>query len=79
MIKRFKYTKANGDISYRKVYPLNLSGDDKLLCADLTEFDTQEAEEYSALLDEIHQNYIQAIKDVGLGSTFRTFLLDRID
>jgi len=78
MLKSFKYTKASGDMSIRQVYPLNLSGDDKLLCVDLTEFDAQETEEYEAILDSIHNEYIQAIKDVGLGSTFRTFFLDRM-
>ena len=78
MLKTFKYTKANGDMSIRQVYTLNLSGDDKLLCVDLTEFDIEETEQYVGLLDEIHKNYLDAIKEVGLGSTFRTFFLERM-
>ena len=78
MIKTFKYTKADGSVSTRKVYQLNIVGGDKLLCADLTEFNEDEVQDYSDILDGIHAEYIQAIKDVGLGSTFRTFLLDRM-
>lgn len=78
MLKKFKYKKASGDISDRTVYQLNLVDDDKLLCADLSEFSIQEQIDYSALLDEIHKNYIDAIKEIGLGSTFRTFLIEGI-
>jgi len=78
MLKQFKYTKESGDTSNRVVYPLNLSGEDKLLCVDLTEFDSDEREQYADLLDEIHKNYIEAIKEVGLQSTFRTFFLERM-
>ena len=77
MLKTFKYTKANGDVSIRQVYQLSLV-DDKLLCADLTEFDAEETQDYEAILDSIHNEYIQAIKDAGLGSTFRTFFLEKM-
>ena len=79
MLKTFKYTKANGDMSIRQVYQLNIVDGDKLLCADLTEFDADETQDYETILDSIHAEYIQAIKDAGLGSTFRTFLIDRIE
>ena len=79
MLKTFKYTKADGSVSTRQVYQLNIVDGDKLLCVDLTEFDADEAQDYVAILDSIHKEYIQAIHDVGLGSTFRTFLTDRMD
>lgn len=79
MLKIFNYTKVDGSKSARVVYPLNLSGDDKLLCVDLTEFNAEERQEYDDILDEIHKNYIKAIKEVGLGSTFRTFFIERMD
>lgn len=78
MLKRFQYKKADGSISERTVYQLNLVDNDKLLCVDLSEFSIQEQIDYSALMDEIHKNYIDAIKEVGLGSTFRTFKLEGI-
>lgn len=78
MIKNITYTKESGDTSRRSVYPLNIVYGDKLLCVDLTEFDSDEVQEYEAILDQIHKDYIQAIKDAGLGSTFRTFLIERI-
>lgn len=78
MLKTFKYTKANGDESLRLVYPMNIVGDDKLLCVDLTEFDNEETQEYEDILDHIHNEYIEAIKQVGLGSTFRTFFLEKM-
>ena len=78
MLKVFKYTKAGGDTSIRTVYPLNIVGDDKLLCVDLSEYDETEKEEFQSILEAIHNEYIQAIKNVGLGSNFRTFFLDKI-
>jgi len=78
MLKTFKYTKPSGDTSIRQVYPLNVVGNDKLLCVDLTQFDTDDKQDYENLLNQIHNDYIQAIKDAGLGSTFRTFFLEKM-
>jgi len=78
MLKRFKYTKENGDKSSRTVF--SLMGDtERLFCVDLSEFDSDELDQYVELLDEIHNNYIDAIKEIGLGSTFRTFLTKRMN
>ena len=65
-------------MSIRQVFPMNIVGDDKLLCIDLTEFDADETKEYEILLEEVHKDYIQSIKDIGLGSTFRTFFLEKM-
>lgn len=78
MLKTFNYTKANGDTSKRTVYELKIVDGDKLLCVDLSEFDSDEQNEYEIIMNNIHDQYIQAIKDEGLGSTFRTFLINRI-
>jgi len=78
MLKTFKYTKASGNVSIRQVYQMSIVDDDKLFCVDLTEFTAEEAEEYETILNTIHEQYIEAIKDAGLGSCFRTFLLERM-
>jgi len=79
MLKKFKYTKADGSVSYRNAFQLSIVGGDKILCVDLTEFEADDIVEYDKLMTEIHNSYIDAIKDLGLGSTFRTFLIDRMD
>lgn len=79
MLKTFNYTKADGNKSTRTVYQMNIVDGDKLLCVDLSEFSQDEQGDYNIILEKIHNDYIQAIKDVGLGSTFRTFLIDGID
>lgn len=71
------YKKENGEISERFAHPLNLV-DNKLLCIDLTEFDSDDRQEYEDILNRIHSQYIQAIKEVGLGSQFRYFFTDGI-
>ena len=78
MLKTFKYTKENGDTSTRTVYQMNIVDGDKLLCVDLTEFDELERQYYMDVLDYVHKGYIQAIKDEGLSSCFRTFLINRM-
>jgi len=78
MLKSFNYTKENGDKSRRTVFQL-MGTEDRFFCIDLTEFDAQEQDDYLVILNELHDNYIEAIKEVGLGSTFRTFLYERVD
>lgn len=77
-MKHFFYRKGNGEISERFVHPMGLAGDDKLFAVDLTEFDIEEREDYEAILDHIHNQYIQAIKEAGLGNNFRHFFFEGI-
>jgi len=78
MLKRFKYTKESGDKSNRTVFPI-MGDTERLFCVDLSEFDDSEKELYATMLEDIHKSYIDAIKDIGLSSTFRTFLTERMD
>lgn len=78
MLKIFNYTKENGDKSKRLVFQLNGTAD-RFFCVDLSEFDIQEQDDYLAILNQLQDNYIRAIEEVGLGSTFRTFLNERVD
>jgi hypothetical protein len=76
--KSFKYTKQpSGEESYRTVYPMHLV-DDKLLSIDVSELTDEERVEALIILDAIHKQYIQSIKDAGFGSKFRYFFLDQI-
>ena len=77
MIKTFKYTKENGNVSNRTVYPLGIV-EDKLFCVDLSEFSVEEQQDYEVILDALHKNYIEAVKEVGLGSAFRLFFTEGI-
>ena len=77
MIKHFIYTKKDNSVSERYVHQIS-AVDDKMLTIDLTEFDVDEREEYEDILNHIHAQYIQAIKEVGLGEQFRYFFLDKV-
>ncbi len=76
-MKHFYYTKKDNSVSERIVHPVGIVND-KLLALDLTEFDNDERDEYDAILKRIHSQYLQAIKDVGLGTQFRYFFFDGI-
>ena len=78
MQKRFKYTKENGDKSNRLVFTL-MGDTERVFCVDLSEFSNEEQDDYLNILEQLHKNYMSAIKEVGLGSTFRTFLTERMD
>ena len=77
MLKRFNYTDVKGKKTTRTVHPIGIV-DDKLFCTDLSEYSAEEREEYMYILEALHKQYIQAIKDVGLGTNFRNFFLDKM-
>ena len=77
-MKHFKYRKSDGTVTERFAHPMGVV-DDKLFTVDLTEFSTKEREEYEEILKSIHTQYVQAIKDVGLGTSFRYFFFEGID
>ena len=78
MVKHFYYTKKDNKVSERYVHPMGVVGD-KLFAVDLTEFDIDEREDYENILDHIHRQYIQAIKEAGLGEQFRYFFFEGIE
>lgn len=77
MLKHFLYKKANGSVSERFAYPMGIV-ENKLFAVDLSEYETEERDEYEALLEQIHRNYIQAIKEAGMGTNFRYFFFNGI-
>jgi hypothetical protein len=78
MIKHFYYRKKDNKVTERFVHPMGLVGD-KLFAVDLTEFDTDERTDYEAILNHIHNQYVQAIKEAGLGENFRYFFFEGIE
>lgn len=76
-MKHFTYRKRDNTVSERYVHPMGVV-DDKLFAVDLTEFDPQERVEYEALLNQIHADYIEAVKEAGLGQQFRHFFFREI-
>jgi hypothetical protein len=78
MLKTFKYTKLpSGEVSTRVVYPMHLV-DDKMLSIDVSKLSDAERQEAKVVLDAIHKQYIQSIKDAGFGSDFRYFFLEQM-
>ena len=78
-MKRFKYTKDNGEVSDRVVYPVGVVdfGTDKvkLHALDLSKYTPEEREEKEIILNAIHKQYLQAIYDAGFASDYRYFFL----
>lgn len=77
LTKEFKYTKASGDISYRKVYPIGVQ-DDKLFAIDLTDMDEHMRHQVANQLDEVHKEYIRQIEEVVGKSRYRLFFFEGI-
>ena len=79
MLKHFRYTKDNHEVSDRVVYPLSVidfgSVDVKLQAIDLSGMDSEERSEASAALDDIHRNYLNALYEAGFGKYFKSFFL----
>ena len=75
-MKSFIYTKANKDVSVRKVHVIK-EPSDSLFCLDLTEFDEAERQAYSEQLEKYHASYVEGMKalvsGLGLGSNYRRF------
>ena len=73
----FLYTKTNGDTSERVV--LQLYGmNSNLMGLDISEFDEDERDVYEAEIERAHANFMDEIKDIGLGSNWRQFKPDGI-
>jgi len=77
MLKHFKYTKENGDVSDRVVYPLRVV-DDKLLSIDMTKMSDIERAESILVLDAIHKQYVKAVADAGFSQNYRYFFMDQM-
>lgn len=71
-MKRFTYTKANGDTSERVVYPIQMPSD-SLFGLDLTEFTEEEQDHYAAQLELLYADVRDAIIDMGLNHQYRRF------
>lgn len=78
MLKKFKYTDLKQKTSQRTVYPLGIK-EDKMFCVDLSEYTQEEIDDFTCILDAIHQQAIAAIKEVGLGSNFRYFFFSNME
>lgn len=77
MLKHFTYTKANGEVSTRTVYPIGVV-DDKLFSIDLSDLDDTERLYTERLLDQVHKQYIEGIKETVGDSRFRYFFFDKM-
>ena len=77
MLKSFTYTKGSGEKSTRTVYPIGVV-DDKLFSIDLTDLDDTERQYYAKLLDAVHKEYIEGIKEVVGDTRFRYFFFEGI-
>ena len=71
-MKHCVYRKADSTVSERYIVPIGVV-DDKLHAIDLTEFNQEEREQYDKILHDIRIDYINQIKDAGLGANFRYF------
>ena len=74
---RFVYRKDNGEESVRTVIPVGYKfGDrDKILCIDVSDASVDDIRH----LDELHQEYLEKIKDAGFYNKFRLFFVDGIE
>jgi len=72
MLKNLTYTKESGKSSSRVVIPLT-EPTEFLLALDVSEFPTEEQEAYAEAVAEAQEMFKQLIKELGLGSQYRTF------
>lgn len=77
-MKHFNYTKANGDVSERYVFPINMPSD-MMLGIDLTEFDEKDRSAYVTQLELLYADVRDAIIDMGLNMQYRNFKKDGIE
>lgn len=77
MLKRFKYTKANGDESQRTVFVVSPPSDG-YLTIDLSEYDKEEQDYYEGQLQAIHNEFLEEIRILGLSTNWRNFKESRI-
>mgnify|MGYP001818456035 CR=1 FL=1 len=83
MINHIKYTKANGDVSTRVIYPVGVldAGKDnvKIQAIDLTQMTDEEREGAEVVLNAIRKTAVQAINEAGLSDRWRSFFFKQID
>lgn len=77
VLKTFTYTKENGEKSVRTVYPIGVV-DDKLFSIDLSDLNDIDREEAKMLLEAVHKQYIEGIKEAVGSSRFRYFFFEGI-
>lgn len=77
MLRSFIYTKASGDKSARTVYPIGVV-DDKIFSIDLTDLSDEERVYNEKLLDAVHKQYIEGIKEVVGDTRFRFFFMEQM-
>ena len=68
----FDYTKADGTTTERVVIPLNKPSD-LLKAIDVSEFDESERQYYSEQVLLAQENFKEHMREVGLGSQYRSF------
>ena len=61
----------------REVVVINKPTDNYFML-DLSEYDEKEREYYEAGFKDIHNDYIQRLKDLGISSNYRYFNKDKI-
>ena len=79
MLKHLNYTKDDGDVSTRVVYPLTIldanSPDMKMQAIDLSDKTDAERTEAEIVLNRIHREYLEAIYEAGFARNFRSFFV----
>ena len=71
-MKTIKYTKKDSTVSTRNILVIS-EPKHNLFAIDLTEFAEQEQEFYAEEFTRLHEDYLEAIRDLGLGSCYRQF------
>ena len=72
MLKKYNYTKADGSTTPRTVYEI-AKPSDMLLAIDLSEFSPPERDEFEAGLQQLYDEYLTGIEQLGLGNNWRYF------
>lgn len=78
MLKSFKYTKVNGEVSYRLVYPIGVN-DDKLMAIDLSDYDPNEQVLAEEKLNALRKEYINKLYEEGFRANFRQFFFEKME
>jgi hypothetical protein len=83
MISHIKYTKADGDVSHRVIYPIGVldTGKDnvKIQAIDLSSLTDKERTEAEIVLNAIRKSAWQAVYDAGFSDKIRSFFFKQID
>jgi hypothetical protein len=60
----FKYTKKDGSVSDRVLLAMVMPGGDKYAGIDVTDLEPEQAGEFIALTNALHQEYIQKLQEI---------------